>query len=207
MVPRESFEVGTSRHAAVLVQDLDDRRRRLEAREPRQVTAGLGVTGTRQHATRLGHHGKDMPGLAEVLGPRVLGHRHAHRPGTVVGGDAGRDPLHRLDGDREIGGMALIRLGDHQRQAQLRAAVARHRQADQAAAVAGHVVDVLGSHEFGGHEQVAFVLATLVVHHDHHLAVAYVGDDVLDRTECGIRRARMQCGLVRHSRDLSGMLA
>jgi len=60
----------------------------------------------------------------------------------------------------------------HQRQAQLLATLAGQRQADQAAAVARHEVDVLGAGKRGCHDQVAFVLAVLVIHDDDHLALA-----------------------------------
>jgi hypothetical protein len=40
----------------------------------------------------------------------------------------------------------------------------------------------------GGHDQIAFVLAILVVHHDHHLAGADVGDDIFDGIELALAR-------------------
>ena len=62
MMLRELLQVRAARHRAVVVQDLDDRRGRLEAREPRQVAAGFGVPGARQHAARLRHQRKMWPG-------------------------------------------------------------------------------------------------------------------------------------------------
>ncbi len=70
---------------------------------------------------------------------------------------------------------------------QVLAAVARERQADQAAAEAGHEVDRLGRDVVGGEHQVAFVLAVFLVDQDDHAAGAHVGDDVFDRRD-GHRR-------------------
>ena len=63
LVPlRERLQIRTPRHRAVVVQDLDDDRRRLEPGESRQVAARLGVAGAREHAARLRHDGKMCPG-------------------------------------------------------------------------------------------------------------------------------------------------
>ena len=70
---------------------------------------------------------------------------------------------------------------DHQRDVELVEPLAGHRQADQAAAVLGHEVDRLGRDLLGGHRQIAFVLAILVVDDDDHLAAADGGDGVFDR--------------------------
>ena len=66
----------------------------------------------------------------------------------------------------------------HGRQVQALAALARERQADQAAAEARHEVDRLGRDVFGGEHQVAFVLAVFLVDEDHHAAGAQFGDEL-----------------------------
>src|SRR5208282_2095933 len=60
------------------------------------------------------------------------------------------------------------------RQGQRIAALLRHRQANQAAAKFRHEVDGFGRDFFGGHGQVAFVLAVFIVHQDDHASRAYV---------------------------------
>ena len=60
-----------------------------------------------------------------------------------------------------------------------------HREADQAARVGRHEVDVLGRDELGGEHEIALVLAILVVDEDHHLA----GADLLQRTRDAFDRA------------------
>src|SRR5207248_5792557 len=50
------------------------------------------------------------------------------------------------------------------------------RHAHQAGPVPGHEADVLGRYQLGRDDQVALVLAILVVDHDHELAGLEVGD-------------------------------
>ena len=69
----------------------------------------------------------------------------------------------------------------HRRQLQALAALARERQADQAAAVARHEVDGLGRDVVGGEHEVAFVLAVFLVDQDDHAAGAQLGDELGDR--------------------------
>ena len=69
---------------------------------------------------------------------------------------------------------------DHLVQAQSVTALGAHRQADQAATVGRHKVDRFGRYRLGGHDQVALVLPILIVHQDHHLALANVLDDLFN---------------------------
>ena len=68
-------------------------------------------------------------------------------------------------------------LGRHGRKAQVVEALFGHGEADEAASVAGHEVDGFGSDFFGGHGEVAFVLAVFVVNDDDHAA----GADLVER--------------------------
>ncbi len=76
---------------------------------------------------------------------------------------------------------------DHQRNLELVEPLRRHRQADQAAAIARHEVDRLRRDLLGGDHQIALVLAIRIVDDDDHLAGADRGDGVFDARE---RRAR-----------------
>ena len=57
------------------------------------------------------------------------------------------------------------------------------READEAAALLGHEVDLLGGGELGRHREVALVLAVLVVADDDHPALAQVVERRLDARE------------------------
>ena len=63
-----------------------------------------------------------------------------------------------------------------------------HGKADQAATVARHEVDRVGSDLLRGDGQVPFVLAILVVHHDQHAAATKGLDGVVDAREPRTRR-------------------
>ncbi len=65
-------------------------------------------------------------------------------------------------------------------QLQALAALARQRQADQAARMAGHEVDGRGRDVVGGEHEVAFVLAVFLVDQDHHAAGGQLGDELGD---------------------------
>ena len=47
---RELLEIGTARHGAIVIEDLDDRRCRFHTGKTRQITTGLRVTCARQHS-------------------------------------------------------------------------------------------------------------------------------------------------------------
>src|SRR6266480_1083662 len=72
---------------------------------------------------------------------------------------------------------------DHRPQAQALRMRLGDRHADQAAAVLGKKIDLLRRDEVGGENQVALVLALLVVHQDHDLAGADRRDDAGDRAD------------------------
>jgi hypothetical protein len=130
------------------------------------------VAGARQHAAGLGDQREDMPGLAQVGRLRIRPHGRTHGVGAVVRGNAGGDAFRRFDADGEVGVELRGVVLDHRRQAELRATFARQRQADQAARMRDHEVDVGRLHQLGGHDQVALVLAVLVVDDDDHATVA-----------------------------------
>ena len=113
-----------------------------------------------------------MSRRGDVAGPDLRVRRNLHRPGSVMGRYARRDPLDGLDGHGECGRAPGPVIGHHRRQPKPVDLVAGERQADQATAIAGHEVDRFGRGEFGGDDQVAFIFAILVINQDHHAAFA-----------------------------------
>ena len=77
--------------------------------------------------------------------------------------------------------MRLVRLAHHQREPELPAAFLREREAYQSPPIARHEIHVLGADPLGGHDEVALVLAILVIHDDGHLALAQIREDLVDR--------------------------
>ncbi len=180
----ELHQVGQARHRAVVLDDLADHRGGRQARQRREIAAGLGVAGAHQHAAGLGHDREHVARLDDVLGPRVVRDGGEDRAGAVGRRNARGDAFGRFDADGErravLGAVAV----GHQRQVQQLAAFLGERQADEAAAVAGHEVDRFRRDEFGGDHEVALVFAVFFVDEYHHPAGFQFGDDL----KCGGER-------------------
>ena len=111
--------------------------------------------------------------------------RGADRVRAVGRADAGGHALARLDGHGERRLVRRLVLQRHELEAELVAALRREREADPAARVGGHEVDVVGRDELGGHDEVALVLAVLVVDDDDHPAGGDLLERLLDGRELG----------------------
>src|SRR6266851_3304907 len=85
----------------------------------------------------------------------------------------------------------------HEREVKLVAALLGERQADQPTAVLGHEVDGVGRDFLGGHGEVAFVFAVLVVNQDDHAALANLFDGFFDGGESGAFISHSGISLVR----------
>ena len=104
----------------------------------------------------------------------------------------------------------------HRLQAERVDALLGQRQADQAAAVAGHEVDRVGGRHLRRDDEVALILAVVVVDEDEHAAVARLVDDRLGADQhvrhCRARaafragRACRRSGSSRASRACAGEL-
>ena len=105
--------------------------------------------------------------------------------GPVAGGDPRRDAEAALgvDAHRERGGQLFAVPVGHLGQAELVAPLAGEREADETPPVQRHEVDRLGRDQLRRADEVALVLAVLVVGHDDDLAVAQVLNSLLDGAE------------------------
>ncbi len=177
MLARERLELGEPGHGPVRVHDLADHARSGAAGEPGEVDGPLGLTRAHEDPTVAGPQRENVSGGDEVGGRRVGLDRHRDRSGAVRRGDPGGDAGRRLDRDREGSPVGRVVLAHHHRQVELLDPVRRERQADETAPVGGHEVDRHGRGEVRGHDEVALVLAGLVIDEDDHLA----GGDVVDR--------------------------
>ncbi len=81
---RETQKIVAACHRAVLIENLDDGRRRFQAGQPDQVAAGFRMTGPCQDTAGLRHERKDMAGLAQVLGLRVWSDGCANRARPIM---------------------------------------------------------------------------------------------------------------------------
>ena len=88
-------------------------------------------------------------------------------------------PSLRLDRDGEGGLVAAAVGARHRLEPELVGALLGQREADQAAAVAGHEVDRVRRRHLRRDDEVALILAVFVVDEDEHAAVARLVDDRL----------------------------
>ena len=121
-----------------------------------------------------------MAGPVELDGPGVGIDERVDGGGPVLGRDARRGPVAVVDADGEGGALRLGVLADHERQLELVGPLGQQRHADDARGVGQEEGDLLGRDRLGRHDEVALVLAVLVVDHDHDLAPADGVDGVLD---------------------------
>jgi hypothetical protein len=162
----EGDQIGHPRHRAVVVHDLADHAGGGQAGHAADVDRRLGMARADQHAAVARDQREDVAGRDDVVGALVRIDGDLNRAGAVGGADAGGDALARLDRDGEGGAHALAVVARHRRQAQLAGALGGHGQADQAARVAGHEVDLVRRRELGRDDDIALVLAILGVDED-----------------------------------------
>ena len=173
----EPHQLRQSRHGAVVAHDFANDGDGPAAGEPHQIHRRLRVTRALQHAARARAQGKHMAGLHQIIRDRSRVGHDADGLGAVRGADAGGDISRGVDADLEIRFKCLAVLADHAFDAQLLQALGSRGHADESAAKLGHEIDRRGRDEFRRHDQIAFVFAVGVVHHDHHFALLQIGDD------------------------------
>ncbi len=173
--------VGLGHRALILLaDDLADRPGRLQTSHPGQVDGGLGVAGSTQHPAVLGAQRHHVTGFGEVvLHARRVG-QQPHGGGPVGRGDTRPDTVFRVDGDG-VGGSVLVLVDRiHRKQTQPVADGAIQRHAEVAGGVADHEGHQFRGRHFGGEDQIALVLAVLIVDDDDGLARGDVGNRPFD---------------------------
>ena len=178
---REPLEVGPARHRAVGVQDLADHAGRIQPGQASEVQARLGLADALQHPAGPRPQREHVSGSPQVARHRGRIDRDLDGDGAIAGGNARRhaEARRRVDRDRE---RRLVRLGvvlGHLGQPQGLATLGHEREADQAPGVRRHEIDRLGGDLLRSADQVALVLAVLVVRDDDELPRPDVRDPLL----------------------------
>ena len=176
-------QLGAPLHRAVVVDHLHEDAGRGQSGQHGEVDGRLGVPAAHEHATLAVAQGEDVPGPGQL--PRLRGRvgEGARRVGAVRGADAGADAVAGVHGDRVGRAQLVLVVRGHQRDLEPLQHVAGHRHADHAAGVADREGHQLRRRLRGGEDDVALVLAVLVVDDDHGPAGRDVGDGALDRVE------------------------
>ncbi len=191
MLGGEGFDLRPDHHRAVVVGELADHRRRLEAGEPTKIDRRLGVAGAHQHPALARDQRKDVAGADEVARAHVGVGERPHGVAALLGRYAGRHAVLDVDRDGEGGAKRRVVHRHHRRQLQSARVIAENRRANDAAAVTDDERHLLGGAGRGGDDHVAFVFAIVIVGDDNNLAAR----DRLDRLANWIRHVRspMDC--------------
>ncbi len=173
MLAGEALELGAAGHRPVIVDDLDKCTARTQAGQAREIHGGLRVARAGQDATRHGAQREDVPRTVEVARRDVGIHQGAKRGSAIRRRDARGSAMTVVHGHRVGGchGFGVAR--DHERQVEAIQSLSGQARADHAAAVANHERQPLGRGVLGRQDEVALVLAVLVVHDDHHRALRH----------------------------------
>ena len=166
----EGGDLRPAHHRAVVIDQFGDDADRRQAGKLAEIDRGFGVAGAHQHAAFARNQRKDMAGAQEIRCSDIAVGKVAHRQRAVVGRNAGGRAVLEIDADREGGGVRRIVVGDHRRQVEPLALILGHRRADDAGGMAHDEGHLLRRAVHGRDDQVAFVLAPVIVHHDDDLA-------------------------------------
>src|SRR5690606_29614179 len=126
---------------------------------------------------------EDVAGPDQVVGLRRRVGQRPDRVGPVGGGDPGGDAVPRVHADRVRGAHALGVLRRHEGDLQAVEVGAVHRDADDAAGVTDREGQQLRGRLRGGEDDVALVLAVLVVDDHDGASRRDVGERGLDGVE------------------------
>src|SRR6266850_2037759 len=173
-------------HGAVFIHDFADDAGGAHAGNAGEVHARFGLASADEDAAFARTQRKYVAGTRKILRPGLGIDSGEDGDGPVGGADAGGDAQASVHRFRECSSMNRSVYRRHEREVQLIAALFGEGKADQAAAVLGHEVDGVGRDLFGGHGEVAFVFAVLVVNEDDHAALANFFDSFLDSGEMGM---------------------
>jgi hypothetical protein len=173
-------KLGAAHHRAVVVHQFGKHADRCQAGEPAQIDASFRVTGAHQHAAFLRHQRKDVAGPHEIGSPAIAVGERAHGIGALFRGYAGGETMADVDRDGECRAERRVVERHHRVEVQPARLLGRQRRADDARRIANDEGHLFRRAQARRDEQVAFVLAVVVVGHDEDFAAGKSGDRSLD---------------------------
>ena len=179
----EGLDLRPDHHGAVVVGEFADDGDRRQAGKLAEVDRGLGVAGAHEHAAILGDKRKNMAGTDEIARAHVAIGERAHGVRALLGRNAGRQSMTNIGRHGEGGAERRVIGRHHRSEIQPPRIVAGQRNADDAAAIADDEGHLLGGAKRSGDDQVALVLAIVVVGDGDDLATGESLDGVCDGIE------------------------
>jgi hypothetical protein len=128
------------------------------------------MAGAHEHPAFARDEREDVARTHEIGRADIAVGEIARRQRAVLGRDARRRAMLEIDGHREGRGMRRVVVGDHRVEVQPLGVLASHRRANDAGGVAHNEGHLLGRAMHGGDDQIALVLAAVIVHDDDDLA-------------------------------------
>ena len=177
---REFLDLASGHHRAVVIGEFANDADRRQAGKLAQIDGGFRMSGAHQHPAVLGDQREDMAGPHEVARAHIAIGERAHRIAALLGGNAGGEPVARIDGDGEGRGERRVVFRDHGRKMQTARLLERERRADDAARMADDEGHFLGRAERRGDDEVAFVFAIVVIGDDDDFATGHGLDGFSD---------------------------
>jgi hypothetical protein len=166
----EGRNLRAAHHRAVVIDQFGDHADQRQAGQLAEIDRCLGMTRAHQHPALPRDQREDMAGTQEIGAADIAVGEVAHCQRAVVGRNAGGGAVLEIDAHREGGGVRRIIVGDHGREVKPPRILARHRRADDARSVADDEGHLLWRAMHRRDDQIAFVLAIVVVHDDDDLA-------------------------------------
>jgi hypothetical protein len=182
---REPFELGAASTRAVLAKNLADHSGWYEAGKASEINGCFGVSHTLKHASLAGTKRRDVAGTAQIRRNRLGIDSDTNGFGAILRAHSrgNTKPLICIDTDGESGavlvGVELALLSE----LKVIGAIPRNRETNPPARLADHEVDHLGRDKLSRADEIAFVLAILIVSDDYQLAGLDVGYCLFDSSE------------------------
>ena len=173
----KSGDLRAAHDRAVVVDQLADRRHRLDAGEPAKIDRRLGMAGAHQHAAIFGDQRKDMARPDKIGAAGIVVGEITDRRGAVFGRDAGCRAVAVIDRNGKGGAVNRVVVGDHRRQMEPPSDLPGQRRADDAASMADDKRHLFRRGVDRGNDQITLVLAVVVIGDDDDLA----GGECVDR--------------------------
>ena len=179
----ELDEIGDAGHGAVVVHDLAQHTARCEPGHAGEVDGRLGVTGPLEHATLGVAPREDVTGPGEISGAGVGSDERLDGGGAIGSRDPGAGAVAIVDAEGERGALRLGVVAHHEGDLELVEPLTGERRADDARGVTHEECAGLWRGRLGGHDEIALVLAVLVVDDHDDLAAGDRCDSLRDGGE------------------------
>ena len=170
VLAREGGDVRSAHHGAVVFHQLGQHADRSKAGEPAKIDAGFGMARAHQHAALARHQWEHVAGAHEVGRAAVVVGQRTHGVAALLGRDAGGKAMAHVHRYGEGGAERSVVLRHHRIEMQAARQFGAERRADDARRVADDERHLFRRAERGGDEQIALVLAVVVVGDGHDLA-------------------------------------